>query len=89
MPLGPVAQALRHPHGMTTEAPAPGTAHGLTAVLCVLVAVLLIGSMPWMLSMPLGWLALQIVMAIVFLVAARYHVRRARRASAADGEDQP
>ena len=56
----------------------PGTAHGLTAVLCLLVGLLLIGSVPLLLPMPLGWLALQIVMAIVFLVAARYHLRRAR-----------
>ena len=68
-------------------APNPGTAHGLTAALCLLLAVLLIISVPTLLHMPLWYLALQVVMAIVFLLAARYHLRRARLPRVGDAED--
>jgi hypothetical protein len=66
--------------------PIPGTAHAMTAGLCLFLAAMLIVSVPFTLYGP-GFLAvLQVLGAILFLAVGLYHLRRARLVHAARRE---
>jgi hypothetical protein len=66
--------------------PIPGTAHATTAVLCLLLAAMLIASVPFTLYGPGFLVVLQVLGAVLFLGVGLYHLRRARRAHAARGD---
>ena len=58
--------------------PTPATAHGTTGALCLVLALLMIASVPFTLYGPIALLAVQVVAAVVFGCVALYHFKRAR-----------
>ena len=66
--------------------PKPGTAHATTAGLCLLLAAMLVASVPFTLYGPGFLVVLQVLAAVLFLAVGLYHFRRARVAHAARGK---